>query len=85
MTKTKKKPETEVERNYRSFQKKLPEVAAAHGGKYALMSDGEIIEFYRSWNDAIRTGRKFYGDGNFSVQQVETMPVDLGFFSHAIV
>ncbi|MBC6429285.1 MAG: hypothetical protein GDA55_08705 [Cellvibrionales bacterium] len=76
---------TEVKRNFAAFQKLLPEAMKLHAGKFALMHDAELVEIYDSWQDAFRTGRKFYGENRFSVQQIETRPIDLGFHSHAII
>jgi hypothetical protein len=74
----------EVKRNYEAFVRKLPELFATHRGKFALMRDAEIIEFFDTSGDAYRAGRKLYPDQRFSIQEVVDSPVDLGFFSHAV-
>ena len=71
-------------KNYEAFSKKLPELLPAHRGKFALMRDGEVTEFFDTAGDAYLAGQKLYPDGAFSVQEVTDVPVDLGFFSHAI-
>jgi hypothetical protein len=73
----------EVDRNYQRFKELLPSILEKHAGKFALMRHGEIVEFYATAADAMRTGRKFYDDGLFSIQKVTAEPEDLGFFSHA--
>lgn len=75
----------QVERNYRAFAEKLPSLATSHNGKFALMRDGQIVEFFDTARDAYVAGQKLFKDDQlFSVQEVVEAPVDLGFFSHAV-
>jgi hypothetical protein len=75
----------QVDRNYRAFAEKLPGLLASHQGKFALMRNGEIVEFFDTARDAYVAGQKlFEADQLFSVQEVIETPVDLGFFSHAV-
>jgi len=75
----------QVLRNYEVFREKLPSLVAAHHGKFALMRDGEIVDFFDTARDAYVAGQKlFEKDHLFSVQEVVEAPVDLGFFSHAL-
>ncbi len=73
----------EVDRNYEEFQKLLPTLDDK-SGKFALMREGRIINFYDTFADAYTTGKAVYDDRLFSVQRVTTEPVDLGFLSHAL-
>ena len=74
----------EVDRNFEVMSQNLKKYMPLHANKYALMRHGEVIEFYNDWQDAYRTGNKFYEDGLFSIQKVTATPVDLGYFSHAV-
>ncbi len=75
----------QVEQNYLAFIKRLPELLPEHAGKYALMRDGEIVEFFDSAGDAYAAGVNLYkADSRFSIQEVVDTSVDLGFFSHAV-
>jgi hypothetical protein len=75
----------QVERNYQAFAQRLPSLLASHQGKFALMRDGEIVEFFDTARDAYVAGQKLFKDDQlFSVQEVVEAPVDLGFFSHAV-
>jgi len=75
----------QVLRNYEVFQEKLSSLVATHGGKFALMRDGEIVDFFDTVRDAYVAGQNlFEKDALFSVQEVVGTPVDLGFFSHAL-
>lgn len=76
--------ENHVERNYKAFQAKLSSLLASHRGKFALMREGEIVEFFDTARDAYVTGKRLYSDALFSIQEVADTPVDLGFFSHAL-
>ena len=81
MTKAKRE---EIDRNFDAMLKRLDEYMPLYAGKHALMRHGEVIDFYNDWQDAYRTGMRFYADGLFSIQQVTRTPVDLGSFSHAV-
>ena len=75
---------SEIQANFAAFEEKLPDLVSTHKGKFALMRHREIIEFFDTARDAFLTGQQLYGDGLFSVQEVVALPVDLGFFSHAV-
>jgi hypothetical protein len=74
----------EIEKNYRAFVAMLPSLLPTNRGKFALMHAGEILEFYDTARDAYLAGQQAYLDGLFSVQEVTSSPVDLGYFSHAV-
>ena len=74
---------SQVEGNYEAFTTRLNEFIPSHVNRYALMRNGEIVEFYNTYTDAWRTGNKFFEDGLFSIQKVTRTPVDLGFYSRA--
>jgi len=75
----------QVEANYKTFEQKLPGLIVAHRGKFALMRDGEIVEFFDTARDAFVAGQKIFAqDKIFSVQEIVETPIDLGFFSHAL-
>jgi len=76
--------EGEVSRNYDAFVEKLPQLLATHRGKFALMHDARVVEFFDTPGDAFRAGQRLYKDQNFSIQEVTEAPVDLGFFSYAL-
>lgn len=75
----------QIENNYQAFQSELPSLLASQRGKFALMRDGKIVEFFDTARDAYLAGLKiFASDRLFSVQEVLETPVNLGFFSHAL-
>ncbi len=73
-----------VDENFEAFQKLLPELMKTRPGKYALMREGEVVEFFDSARDAMIFGQNQYSDGLFSIQQVVDKIVDLGYLSHAV-
>ena len=75
----------QVDQNYDAFRAMLPRILPLHEGKYALMKDGAAVGFYTTLEDAYTTANQFYKHQPFSVQKVTDIPVDLGFFSHAVV
>ena len=74
----------QVERNYEVFRAQLPELLVRHCGKFALMRDGEIIDFFETAMGAYTAGKKDFGLGGFSIQEIVDKVVDLGYFSHAL-
>lgn len=74
----------QVDKNYDAFLALLPNIITTQRNKYALMRDGAAVGYYSTLEDAYVTANKFFPDGLFSVQKVTDLPVDLGFFSHAV-
>jgi hypothetical protein len=70
--------------NYRAFVQLLPTIITAHQGQFALMRDGQVVEYFSTFADAFKAGRQLYSDGKISIQEVTNLPLDLGFFSHAV-
>lgn len=74
----------EVDRNYDVFRQELPALIKDHRGKYALMKDQKIINFFSSAEDARAAAVAFIPDNIFSIQQVVDTPIDLGYFNDAV-
>ena len=75
----------EIEKNYQAFQSLLPTLLTQHPGKFALMRDRKVVEFFDTPRDAYVTGQRlFSNDHLFSVQEVTESAVDLGYYSHAV-
>ena len=73
----------EVEKNFEAFQALLPAIEPVHAGQFALMHDGKIVEYFDSIADAVKYGQALYPEGLFSLQEVTSRVIDLGYFSHA--
>ncbi len=76
--------QAQVDRNFEAFQKALPELILTHAGKFAVLHDGKVVEFFDSLGDAVRYGHAKFSDLNFSVQQVRSQNVNLGFHTYAL-
>jgi hypothetical protein len=76
---------SQVDTNYAAFKTLLPALLAKHAGKFALLHNGEVVEFFDTPRDAFLAGQKLYeSQDDFSVQEVKDTPVDLGYFSYAL-
>jgi hypothetical protein len=74
--------QAQVDTNYDAFEALLPKILAAHAGQFALMSGGEIIDYFENSLTATLAGARRFGVGGFSVQEVTDQPENLGFYSY---
>ena len=73
----------EIDRNYDFLQRALARVLPDHEGQYALLKDSAIVAFFDRPGDAYRAALDRFPDRLFSIQEVTSEPLDLGFFSYA--
>ena len=73
----------EIDTNYEAFQRMLPNLLPCHAKRWAPMRHGERIDLYDTLRDAHLAGNRLYEDGVFSTQEVTTLIVDQGWYSHA--
>jgi hypothetical protein len=76
--------QSKVDRNFEVFSELLPSLLQTHPGKYAVLHDGNVVEFFDTLGDAVKFGHAKFGDANFSVQEVTRQGVNLGFHSYAV-
>lgn len=76
--------QTEIDRNYDVFQRKLGKLLPEHRGEFALMRSGRIIGFFEGPGEAYRAGLQKYDDELFSIQEVEDRPAEMGLVSLAL-
>jgi hypothetical protein len=74
----------EVEKNLAYFLGELPRLSAIHRGKFALLRQQAIVGYYDTVMDALSAGNSLYPDKLFSIQQVNDVASDLGYYSHAM-
>lgn len=75
---------SQVERNYQAFEQMLPELLPTQLGKLAVLHNGELVDFFDTYADAVRYGEEKFGEiGNFSVQEVTNRVASLGYYSYA--
>ena len=63
--------QAEVDRNYESFLKLLPDIPQSKVGKFAVLHDGKIVEYFDTAGDAATFGNDKFKNKLFSVQKVE--------------
>ena len=67
-----------IDANYTAFRKVLPEIMQRQAGRFALMRNEQIVDFFDTARDAVTAGGHLYEDGEFSVQEVMRAPINLG-------
>lgn len=72
-----------IANNYQAFEAMLPLLLRDHKGKFALLRDGQVVEFFDTAGMAQIAGIERFDDALFSVQKVIEEAIDLGFYSHA--
>ena len=70
-----------IDENYAAFEKELPELMLRHPGRFALMRNAGIVDFFDTARDAVIAGEHLYEDDEFSIQEVTMTPVNLGRYS----
>ncbi len=75
----------EVDDNFAYFKTHFEEFKKTHFQEFALLHHQQIIDFFASENDALKTGLQNYKEGNFSVQQVTDAKIDLGYQSYVVI
>ncbi len=73
----------QVEHNYRVFEGLLPKLLQSRPGQFALMHDGQIVDYYESAVLAVIAGASRFGHSQYSVQEITGQAEDLGFYSYA--
>ena len=77
---TNKQLDKEIEQNYSFFQKQKIQLQHQHKGGYVLIRHQNIIDVFDNFGDAMSKGEEQYKDGLFSVQEIQDIPVTLGFY-----
>ena len=74
---------SQVDLNYEAFVAQLPQILDRRRGQYALLHEGEIVDYFGSALDAAIEGHGRFGEGAYSVQEVTDESDNLGFYSYA--
>jgi len=62
--------ESQVDLNFEAFQTILPTLSSDLLGKFALMRDMKVIDFFDTASDANSTASLIFPDNKFSIQEV---------------
>lgn len=69
----------EIDRNYETFSKELPNIINSYNNKYILLKNAEIIDYFDTMDDAIKYAEYRFEDGLYSIQKINEPPVNLGY------
>ncbi|MBI1320036.1 MAG: hypothetical protein GC168_13990 [Candidatus Hydrogenedens sp.] len=76
--------DSEIRRNYETFQTLLVSLLETDRGRFCLLRNGAVVEKFDTASDAHKAGQRLFGDGLFSIQEITDTVADLGYFSHAM-
>lgn len=69
----------EIDRNYETFSRELPNIFNSYNNKYVLLKNAEIIDYFDTIDDAIKYAEYRFKDKLYSIQKVNEQPVNLGY------
>lgn len=58
-----------LEKELETYKSRLPELKA-HEGKYVLIQGAQVVDFFSSYDDALKEGYKRFGTTPFLVKQI---------------
>jgi hypothetical protein len=74
----------EIDRNLERLSEILPDLIPDHERQYALMRDGTVVDFFDEALDAQIEGNRQFEDCIFSIQCLQDVAEQLGYFSYAV-
>ncbi len=77
-------PQTEADKNYEAYKRELPKLMTTAPGKFVVMHDEKVVETFDTFRDAVKFGNGKFGTEKFSVQEVTSEKINLGFHSYAL-
>ncbi len=70
-------------KNCRALESMTPSEFSENKGKFAVIVDGKIREFFATLMEAATKSGLKYPNGSFSIQRVERLPATVGFIDCA--
>ncbi|HVW76208.1 MAG TPA: hypothetical protein VHB45_01255 [Alloacidobacterium sp.] len=61
-----------LEKELATYQEKLPELKQ-HEGKFVLIHGNEVVDFFSTYDDAIKAGYQKFNLAPFLVKQIQTI------------
>lgn len=74
--------EQEVEENYQEFLKMT--FHKEDSGKWALLRRGKVADTLEAKTDADKLGSALYKDGLYSLQQIDSKKIDMGYATYCL-
>jgi hypothetical protein len=62
-----------LEKELAVFQQKLPEFTADRSGQWVLIHADDVVDFFASYEDAIKAGYTRFGLDSFLVKQIQAL------------
>lgn len=62
-----------LEKELAVFSQRLPEFKAEHQGKFVLIHGDEVVDFFSSYDDAIKAGYAKFKLAPFLVKQIQAL------------
>jgi len=62
-----------LEKEIATFNKSLAEMKAGHEGKFVLVQEDNVVDFFDTYDDAINAGYKTFGLNSFLVKQIHSV------------
>lgn len=66
----------ELQLNCLVFSRKLSEFMEEHENQFALLRNREVIDFFRTFDEAQAVGDRLYTDGLYSIQEVSERTIE---------
>jgi len=73
--------EEHLSKNYKAFQKMLPELMITSEGRWAVFKDEKLVAMEDTVTEAINFAMKKYGDEVFSLQEIRDTPIQILHYS----
>lgn len=72
-----------LEKEYEVYKKRLDGLFAIHPNEFVLIKDENVIDFFKSYSDALKIGLEKFGNIPFFIKKVEREE-ELHFFCHGV-
>lgn len=72
-----------LEKEYEVYKKNKEKFLIGNEGKFVLIKDMEIVDIYASYEDALKSGLKQFGNIPFFIKKIEREE-EVNFFYHGV-
>ena len=74
----------ELEKEYQTYKANLEKLASEHLHEFVLIKNEEIVETFKSYEDALKFGLKRFGNVPFFIRKIER-DEEMHFFYQGVV
>jgi len=72
-----------LEKEYEVYKENKEKLLIGNEGKFVLIKDMEIVDIYASYEDALKSGLKQFGNIPFFIKKIEREE-EVNFFYHGV-